>query len=231
MLSNLSIKAKIGALLAVATLALLVVVLISFKGLQNNQQMLHEVGEVRMPSVQGLQLIIEAQTGIRSYDRAIDARAAYPDEAQEIQELLNQKKDAWAQVEKGWAIYAPLPQTEEEAVIWKQFEQDWNAWKASNEKLSEQAQAILRTPPELRAELFTGFHRSLVASRPLFSAAEQGLDKLIDLNLKIGDEAVAEANQGAETALLSMYIVGGVALVLLVLLVLLGTGLLLLFWR
>lgn len=218
MLSNLSIKAKIGALLGVAIVALLVVVLISFKGLQNNQHMLHEVGEVRMPSVQGLQMINEAQTAIRSYDRAIDARAPYPDEVQDIQKYLGEKKEVWARVEKGWGIYAPLPQTEEEAVIWKQFEQDWNAWKAANEKLDEEAQAILRAPPELRAELFARYHRNQVAGRPLFVAAEQGLGKLIDLNLKIGDEAVAEANQGAETALLSMYIAGGVALVLLVLL-------------
>ena len=218
MLSSLSIKAKIGALLGVAIVALLVVVLISFKGLQYNQQMIHEVGEVRMPSVQGLQIINEAQTAIRSYDRAIDSRVGYPDEVQDVDGFLSQKKEAWARVDKGWGIYAPLPQTEEEAVIWKQFEQDWNAWKAVNDKLNEQALAIQRAAPELRAELFATFHRSLLDSRPLFAAAEQGLGKLIDLNLKIGADSVAEANRGADTALLSMYIAGGVALVLLLLL-------------
>lgn len=218
MLSNLSIKAKIGALLGVAIIALLVVVLISFKGLQNNQQMIHEVGVVRMPSVQGLQIINEAQTAIRSVDRAIEARAAYPEEVSQVADFLEQKKEAWSRVENGWGIYAPLPQTEEEAQIWKQFEKDWAAWKAADDRITEQAQAILRAAPELRPEMFLALHRLTAGSSSLFSAAENGLGKLIALNLKLGNDAVVEANRGAETALLSMYIAGGVALVLLVLL-------------
>ncbi|SCK29371.1 methyl-accepting chemotaxis protein [Vogesella sp. LIG4] len=218
MLAKLSIKAKIGALLFVAILALLIVVLISFRGMQNNREMIYEIGGNRMPSVQGLQMMNEAQTAIRSASRAINALAAYPDQLGDLDQQLERKKQAWERVDKGWKIYEPLPQTDEEAVIWKQFVQDWNSWKGYDDKITATAVELKQaTTPEKRTELFASINRQLQENRARFGTAEAGLGKLIELNMKLGADAVTQANSGADHALLAMYIASGIALTLLLL--------------
>jgi methyl-accepting chemotaxis protein len=36
-------------------------------------------------------------------------------------EAIEMRKKAWANIDRGWKRYEPLPQTAEEAVMWKQF--------------------------------------------------------------------------------------------------------------
>ena len=66
MFSNVSLKSKILALLAVGVLALLSVIVIAFMGLKRDAEMLDEVGKNRMPSVHSLLSMKLAATSIRS---------------------------------------------------------------------------------------------------------------------------------------------------------------------
>ncbi|NRR32120.1 MCP four helix bundle domain-containing protein [Oxalobacteraceae bacterium] len=215
MFSNLTVKTKISGLLAVAVLALLLVVIISFLGLQRGGEMLNEVGRNRLPSVQGLMMMNEAKTALRSSNRAVDSLAMYPEQADELAHELKRKGEIMGRFDKGWKIYDPLPQTAEEAVIWKQFVKDWDNWKARNGSFDEALAQLIRTDKDKRRELFLGLHKLIVENRPAFHAVEEGLDKLVALNIKYGDDAVKEAEAASASALRQMYIASGVALALL----------------
>ncbi|MES2296919.1 MAG: methyl-accepting chemotaxis protein [Pseudomonadota bacterium] len=219
MFAKLSLRSKIIALLTVAILALALVMVISFIGLRKDGQMLNEIGKNRMPSVVGLQIINEGQTAVRSNNRNIDSLAPYPEQYGEIGATLKRKQDIWARIDKGWKMYEPLPQTPEEEVLWKQFVIDWNAWKADESKLNDAEQAIERTDNVgKKKELFAEVHRILTENRARFATAEQGLGKIVDLNIKYGEDAVKSADSSSSAAVTAMYTASAVALVLLVIL-------------
>jgi methyl-accepting chemotaxis protein len=217
MFEKLTVRAKIIALIVVGILAMGLVVLISFMGLSKEIQMLDEVGKDRLPAVLNLQVISEGQTALRSVNRGVDALAAYPAEYGDIAEQLKRKQVSWERISKSWKIYDALPQTPEEAAVWKQFTKEWDAWKESDSKFDEVASQIQRAGTEdQKKELFDDLHLSLLNTRDKFAAAEANLGKLVAMNVQYSDEAVKTADETAVDALNKMYIATGVGLALLV---------------
>lgn len=216
MFAKLTVKAKLAMLLVVAILALVVVAAIGFVGLKNDALMLNEVGRVRLPSVLGLEIMNEGQTDIRSKDRQIDSLGAFPDEHAEIEGVIKRKQETWARIDKGWKMYEPLPQTAEESELWKTFVADWDDWKAAQGQINDLETEIVATKDNnKKKELFAALHKSINDARPKFKKTEEGLGKLIELNIKIGDDAVKLAEESAEQAKMQMYIASAVALTLL----------------
>ena len=70
--------------------------------------------------------------------------------------------------EAAWAVYEPLPQTDEEAVLWNEFVSAWNSWREVNGRIIEMAREIddtdILNPDELEARLmgFTRDHHVLM---------------------------------------------------------------------
>src|SRR5476649_2700614 len=213
MLSNLTVRTKIIALIATAILALLLV--IAFAGLHRQSRMLDEIGKNRMPSVTGLQMINEGQTAIRAANRAIDAAAAYPEESSEVALQVKNKQAIWARIEKGWKIYEPLPQTQEEERVWTQFVKEWDDWKQIDNQANELARQIEQADAAKRKDLFMQLHRDLKSNRARYHAAEQSLGKLVELNIGYGDDTVRQADIASAAAQRQMYIASAAALLVL----------------
>ena len=216
MFSTLQVRTKILILLAVAVAALLVVVMVAFSGMKKQNEMLAEIGGNRLPSVQALLVISEAQTALRSSSRAIDALAQTPEDVADIAHELQRQKEAWERVDKGWKLYEPLPQEPEEATVWKTFVQQWDAWKQRDVMVADLSGQIVRAEPGKRKELFASLHKALLDSAATFHSAEESLNKLVALNIGYGDNAVKTADAASAAALHTMYTSAIVALVLLV---------------
>lgn len=217
MFSNLSLKTKILALLGVGIAALLAVIFIAYMGLKRDAEMLSEVGENRLPSVKDLQVVNEAKTAIRSTSRGIDTMASYPEEVKNIDHELSNKAKAWERADKAWKAYDALPQTAEEAVVWKQLEKEWGAWRALDQRIGELAREITKADSAARRkELFQDYHEALIASRPAFKAAEDTLEKLVDMNTQAGEDAVKEAQESSTRARSLMYTISAIALATLI---------------
>jgi methyl-accepting chemotaxis protein len=216
MLNNMTVRAKLITLIGVSLLALLIVMLIGIRGMQHDGEMLDDVGKNKLPSVLSLQTINEGQTALRSANRAIDAVAAYQDEFAEVERQLKRKQEFWARVDKAWRVYEALPQETEEAQVWKQFVKDWDQWKAADQRFDQLAGDVGRAgSADKRKEVFAAMHHALTALRPLYTTAEGGLAKLVELNEKYSMEAVAAAEASSRRALLLMYGAAAVALLLL----------------
>jgi methyl-accepting chemotaxis protein len=216
MLSTLTVRTKILALLAVALLALAVVVAIAFAGLKAEGEMLNELGKNRMPSVRSLMVINEGQTALRSSNRYIDAMGAFPDEAHDIASEIKHKQDIWAAIDVAWKLFEPLKQAPEEAIVWKTFVKQWETWKVREQAITDIALQIPRADGAGRKELFATLHKTLQENTPAFRAAEDSLNKLVAMNVQYGDDAVKHADAASAKAMSSMYISAGVAVVLLV---------------
>jgi methyl-accepting chemotaxis protein len=200
-MNTLSLKAKLISLVALALLSLAIVGSVGWLGLERTAASMTEVGSVRMPSVLGLQMVNEGQTAISSANRLV---AFYENEAQSQAKFareLEEKTAIWARIDKGWKIYEPLPQTPEEAVMWSQFVKEWDDWKAADARITDTILALSRNADPARQKvLFAEFYQRNTEAEPLFAKAETTLGKIVDLNIRIGEEAVATGDAQATQA-------------------------------
>jgi len=180
---KLSVK-LIGGFAIVAFICVIVGV-IGWKGISDTEKALMEVNDVRLPSVQSLQRINEAQTAVRVFERS----ALIPEflSSDSLMERLRKNTaDAWDRVDKAWKIYEPLPQTKEEEAVWKQFKPAWDAWKMDVMQFLELVKAKKR---DEALDLSNG------KLRESFYRSEKLLDELIQINMKAAKEleTVAES--------------------------------------
>ena len=192
-LDNMTVKAKLMLLTIITLVSLLAVALSGNHGINSCGSALIEVSEVRLPSVLGLEIINEGQTAIKAniletpiYELDYTARDKFAD-------IVKNDKEIWTRIEKGWKLYEPLPQTPEEAVLWKQFEKEWAAWKNDTTKIIETSQKLAnnRSTEEQKA-LFKEFYTQYETQRKSFTPAETTLGKIIDLNIDIAEVAQKE---------------------------------------
>jgi len=164
--SNLSTKGKlISGFMVVAAITALVGG-IGYWGSHRLAGNVNEIGVVRLPSIDSLQILKGQAQSIRGTLRTL----AIPGLAAELRERqrgeLTKARETY---EAAWATYEPLPQTPEEAELWKQFVPAWNAWREENNKCvamyGEFAALAILDPFELALSLegFMKDHQKLAA--------------------------------------------------------------------
>src|SRR5450830_1886073 len=195
MFKNLLIKWKLATLVAVMMAAMLVVGICGYTGIATVGNAGNEIGVVRLPSIQGLMMMNEGQTAVAA---ATLTAAIYENNYQaqdKFAEALQLRTKAWSNIEAGRKLYEPLPQTPEEAVLWKRFLEEWAAWKGDDDKV----RAILRQLADNRdeprqKELFVAFYQQYLASRSLFGKAEGTLNEIIKLNNGVADVSIKDGS-------------------------------------
>ena len=197
MFRNLSIKWKLSVLVVVMLMALAVIGMAGYSGIREVGAGLDEVGTVRMPSIQGLLMLGKGQSMVRA--RTLET-AIYENDykaQQSFASVLEKRRKAWEVIQAGWKQYEPLPQTAEEAVMWKQFEVEWNEWKRVDDLLAADIERLAANKSEqAQKEGFVDFYKHYEQSQPLFTKAEESLNKIIQLNQAIGVDSV---KAGTET--------------------------------
>lgn len=139
MLRNMKLATKMLLSFAVVALITLVLGIVGYRGATLSVEAMDEVGLNRLPSVENLLIIKESAQDIRSVMRTL-AIPGIP--VEDRQRQYNTVTKARERYEKGWKIYEPLPQTPEEAELWKRFVPAWNAWREENNKFMEISRQI-----------------------------------------------------------------------------------------
>ena len=213
MFKDLSIKWKMLSLLIVVLAALITVGAIGFSGITQVGAAMDEVGQVRLPSVHGLEIINEGQTAVKAANLSV---AVYENDyaAQDkFAAVVDARHTAWANIDTGWKLYEPLPQSPEEAILWKQFVGEWNDWKQADQALEATVQSLARNrTPEVQKTLFAELYQQLASSEPLFRRADITLGKIVDLNNEIASDSVKQGTETKASATRRMLIAAVVAL-------------------
>ena len=181
MLDNLKIGTKVLNGYLLATVVAVLIGYIGYDGLGAMNKNFDEVAIVRLPSIVGLEIMNEAQTAVQRAERSI----LLVTEKAEIEREKGLAKSAFERAEQGWEIYEPLPQTKEEAVLWSQFVPAWNTWKEQSAKILSLAEAGQRDEA-----LALSFGEGVKT----FTVAEALLGKIIELNLKVADDAKVDVH-------------------------------------
>ena len=201
MFKNLLIKWKLATLVAIMMVALLVVGAAGYNGIVKVGVAVNEIGVVRLPSIQGLLVMSEGQTAVAS---ATLYTAVYENNYQsqdKFSEAIELRKKAWANIDRGWKRYEPLPQTPEEEVMWKRFTGEWASWKAVDDKIGSIIAGMAANKDEQKQkDLFVDFYQQYQLSRPLFQKAEATLMKIEKLNEDISNTSVDEGTSAIRRA-------------------------------
>jgi len=148
---------------------------IGFYGVNKSSQAIDEIGIVRLPSVESLLIMSGQQKEVDSAENALLSTGLDPATRQaQYQRFDNAKKLA----EAAWKIYEPLPQTTEEARVWKEFVPAWEKWWNDHDdyvKLARQFDSTdIANPPAFQRDIhqFIGDHYRLHAK--LINHIEKG---------------------------------------------------------
>ena len=141
-MKNIKIGVKLIGGFSIVALIVLVVGLFGWNGSRQLQGHLHEIGDVRLPSIESLletELALEelmvAQRTLMSEQLDADARADY----------LEDFHQSRAEYEEAWEHFLTLPATAEEEQLSNQFEEEIADWSQLNDQwleLNEEFEAL-----------------------------------------------------------------------------------------
>ena len=214
-----TIKAKLIALIAVAVLAIVSASLAGIIGMRSGSEAVAQLGRNALPSTVGLLTIARGQLEGRVANREMELLEIDDDPAGKIGAVLERKYAAFARMEKGAAIYEPLPKTPAEEEVWKSAKKNWAEWKGLNDKLNAMFAEIAKVKSKAELEaLFNaiGKHRRTVA--PSANALTADIEKLIEINGKLAEDYVQSSSAQMSTMSMVMNSVGGLAILAILLL-------------
>jgi methyl-accepting chemotaxis protein WspA len=177
----------------------MVVALLGLRTTASLSNSIKELGENRLPSVDGLWKINEGQTQIQSSENAILTPGAT---AAERQQQLRRIDGAWKQINAGFKQYEATGSTPEEQRIYAEFKQSWADWEASHKELLRAVSSLGNAPfPEANSPQGRAIFAVAQEEVNTFSTATDNVVKVIDLNYKIGTEAALRGEQDSKTSL------------------------------
>lgn len=133
-LNNLKISRKLQALILGLAAITAAVGGTGYWALGRTGDAIEEIGVVRLPSVENLLVIKEKANDLTSAQRTLLCLGLADEVRAEQYDTVAKSREA---CDVAWKIYEPLPQTPEEAELWKQFVPAWKRWQSDNDKFLE----------------------------------------------------------------------------------------------
>ena len=121
-------KKLIAGFLSVAAIVL-VLGLVGYYAAVMGSNCVEELGHVRLPSVDSLLMLQREAQNIRGTMRSLAISGLPMDIRQRQYDNLAAARERY---QPAWEKYEPLPQTPEEAEVWKRFVPAWENWRAQN---------------------------------------------------------------------------------------------------
>ena len=214
-MNNLSIRLKLIMLVLFLSTALVVVGLVGNYGIQKTSESIDQIGNTRLPSIVGLSIINEGQTAIRLANRDMLLYQNDYNAQAKFAEIIKNKQKIFERIDKGWAIYEPLPQEPEEAEVWREFVPAWNLWKQGQLEVNATLEALSKNQGEEgQKALFLENLKQSEARKEQAANAKNLLNKLVELNQQyaINDNKVAQ--ESVSLSRLLMIIAGTVSVLM-----------------
>jgi methyl-accepting chemotaxis protein len=207
---NLRWKLTLG--FAATLLCTTVIGVVGYTGMHHVEKDMTELGENRLPSVQGLMLIEEGATGVRAVNAALMVPALPTDKRPSQHAMAD---EFWKDIEEGWAMYEATPQTPEEAEMWKAFVPAFEAWKetalATQAAIKDWESLAAAGKEEETAAAYDKATQLFLSVGGKFKTMADELEELVHLNDRLADEALADGHATAQSNLTILLVAFAVA--------------------
>ncbi|MDQ1243870.1 MAG: Methyl-accepting transducer protein [Campylobacterota bacterium] len=202
-LEKMVLQTKLILLTGIMMIALAILGYIGFNTSQKWDSSIVEVGEVRLPSIVG---IMDMRVGINQVviqQNRVRGIKGDNDLVSALEDAIDRIHKGFERYEKGLKIYAPLPQTPEEAVEWKKFEDAFAKWKEMSLKFNTNVlEPLSRTNDAAMIEnYFSQMTTFIETSREPRSVALEAMDKIADINNEVADTTVKSAKDDSKNTI------------------------------
>ena len=221
--SNRKIGIKIILGFTLVALVAAIVGVAGFYGMNNMMKAQNEVTLLRLPSIEALSEIKEAELTIWVAERGLINTKMMTPELRKAQ--FDFEATGIQKAEAGSKAYEALIETDTEKKLWKDFIASWNAWQdkhkvvmeISKEKDKLYGQGISLEDSRIKALDDKVFDASIV-SRSAILDVEKNLAVLVAENIKAADEASKNATNAyrSSTILLIVFILIGIVLAIII---------------
>ncbi len=192
----MTLKAKLIALIAAGLIAIGVLAGTTFYTMSSLKVSLDDIGTNRMPSVLGL---YQMKSSVQDVRLSVLTAAVYESDYQaqaKFAAVIEKANKNWATYEKSLKIYESLPQEKEEEAVWNNYVKEIADYRRAYDKVAGYLEQLSRnTDPKRQAELFIEFYKARDDAGQLLGKAFVSLDKVIELNVQYGEDAVKTGEQ------------------------------------
>ena len=159
MFKHMKLGVKLLCSFGVVSLIVLLLGLVGFYGASQSVKAINLLGQEHLPAVDDLFTIKACAENIRGTMRTV----ALPGQSREVRDRQYRNlAAAREEYGKAWKAYEALPQSPEEAEVWKKFVPAWNAWREVNNQAMDLAKKVDRlgiTDPADLARLLEKFSK------------------------------------------------------------------------
>jgi methyl-accepting chemotaxis protein len=217
-MDHMTIKSRLLLLATMAGLGVVFVVLIGWRGISTLSKDNNELGVVRVPSLIGLMDMRLGYSEVIIQQNRARGLIGDPQREKKWIDCLDKTAKGWEIYKKGYDLYAPLPQTPEEADEWKLYEKSMAQWKSLSDKYEHDlveplAHQTKQMSNEVMQDEMTKFTRG---SATIHSEMMNHMAKIVKINEDVADEAVKNGKDASSTAKTEMLVLGLVMLVMVV---------------
>ncbi|MEG3991021.1 methyl-accepting chemotaxis protein [Microcoleus sp. S28C3] len=217
MFRNTNLQTKLITAFILMGLLVFVFAGVGWSGVSRLSVHINTLGEDSLPSVTALWNINEGQTQIQASERLLfDPEMTNA----QRQEALARIQNAWKQINENFQKYEKIPNTPEEDKNYKEFQQNWDAWKKAHEKLlnieQDYNQIGIRNPWKRQVQLISQGKRNSPeiaavktalelrtkmddygssTEEPLFKRATNSVISVIAFNQDIADKTKQSADR------------------------------------
>ena len=181
MLQNVKLGTKLLLGFGVVAVITLVLGIVGYYGAIKGDESVTEIGIVRLPSIDSMLTLSEAQTAVDSAENALLSRDI---DLKSRQEKYTAFAAIWKRAENAWKVYEPLPQTDEEAKVWKEFVPAWEKWKKDHQAYVALSMEYDKTveAQQLGNKVYAAMaQQALMANAVSFGKAEEILNQIIEI--------------------------------------------------
>ncbi len=201
-LDNMVLQSKLVLLTTVMMIAIAMLGYVAYSSTQKWESGITEVGVVKLPSIVG---VMEMRVGINQIviqQNRVRALKEDPKAKDKLDDALERMDKGFERYEKGYKIYTPLPQTHEEEMEWKVFEENFEKWKEMSLQFQKNVLVPLstNTNPAMVDIYYAQMKEFVEKSRIPRTVALDKMDKIAKINIDGADEAVKVAQADSSSA-------------------------------
>lgn len=212
-----TIGQKLTASFAILAFITLVLGGIGYYGAVSSDNSIHEIGVVRLPSVESLMMMNQSLTAINAGEEALQNPLLTTEDRAAVVENIDSE---WAEFEAAWAVYESLPQIQEEAKSWDEFLVTFEEWKGDHEQFMGLVdQLMMQTGDDERSELLAQLRDQFMNNNKASKDANvREINDLVVLNSQLAkteiDKAVTENAVLGTASLIALFLGVGIAILL-----------------
>ena len=128
-LKNLTIGKRLALGFGLVTVVVLLLGISGYYGAVKSAQNINEIGNNRLPGVESLMTISNSAEKIKASQRTLLNPELGNEDGKRQLDNIATAREAYLAAMK---VYEPLPQTDEEAVVWKEFQTALEQWRNDN---------------------------------------------------------------------------------------------------